>query len=152
MILTSLILTNLLYYGNYRDHDDYFWSNLVKIINSDARYPFLSLSKIYMYHYMDWILMYGLLVLSSWDSLFSWYRYYTTRYISQTFQQPPTGWIAKYFMLYLIPYSATFVIQIHFYYWLFPLVILTHLIFNVYFTWQFAEILLDSYKQSTGYS
>lgn len=140
-------MINLLYYGDYQDHDTKFWLNIYPVNNIMKNNNSITIN-----HYMDWIFIYGLLILSIWESLFSWYRYYTTRYISKRFNHASTSLVIKYFILYLIPFIIMFILNIHFYYWLFPMVIITHLLFNVYCNWKFCQILVYSYKQSTGYN
>eukprot|EP01083_Nonionella_stella_P038405 104491_1 len=95
-----------------------------------------------------WLIVYGILILSVWDSFFSWYRYYSTLFISTYFRHVETTIVLKYFMAYGAPYILLFIIQIHFFYYLFPLVLLVHLIFNCWCTWRFACVLIESYHDS----
>ena len=98
-------------------------------------------------HLIDWIIMYCMIILSLWDSLFSFYRYYTTMYCAKKFVLLSTKTIIKYFSIYAIPYCIIYLLQIHIYYFLFPLLIISHTIINTWCNWMFAKILIDSTLQ-----
>lgn len=100
---------------------------------------------------IDWIIMYFMIILSLWDSLFSFYRYYTTYYCAKKFYLLSTKTILKYFSVYAIPYLIIYLLQIHFYYFLYPLLILSHIIVNIWCNWMFAKILIDSTMQYASF-
>lgn len=98
-------------------------------------------------HVIDWIIMYCMIILSLWDSLFSFYRYYTTMYCAKKFILLSTKTIIKYFSIYAIPYCIIYLLQIHIYYFLWPVLILLHTVMNTWCNWMFAKILIDSTLQ-----
>ena len=152
MIVTLTILIDGIYHKHYHDHDEHFWMHYRdRFVITDYHSLFQN-SNMSLHTNMDYIIVYMILIISVWDSLFSWYRYYSTLFISVKFYHAPTQRVVKLFIVYGIPYCALFIAQIHFYYWLFPFVVLMHILFNTYCTWKFAQLLLNSYRQSIGYS
>ena len=97
------------------------------------------------YGSMDWILAYCIMILSVWESLFNFYRFYTTMYAAKYFYTLETKQVLQKYAVYASIYCLIFLICIHAYYWLFPLVVGCHFFFNVFCTMQFAHILIVQY-------
>mmetsp|Transcript_56027 Transcript_56027/g.93368 ORF Transcript_56027/g.93368 Transcript_56027/m.93368 type:complete len:926 (-) Transcript_56027:42-2819(-) len=93
---------------------------------------------------LDWILMYAVVMLSMWDSLFSFYRYFTTLYSSTKFETLSLSGVVRYYCVYAMPFLALYLCQIHVYYLLFPVLIVAHLSLNCWCNWKFASILIDT--------
>ena len=144
IMLTILIIIKQILFMNDNDNN-----------NSIHKYEYYTNTKIFFqqhsmstYYIIDWIICYGILIVSVWESLFSFYRYYTTLFISSRFFQAPIKEIFKYFICYAIPFCILFTLQMHVYYFLFPIIILMHWTFNIFSTWKFAQILVASYRES----
>eukprot|EP01084_Bolivina_argentea_P311869 539882_1 len=83
------------------------------------------------YIIFNYILSYGIMLLSIWDSLFAFYRSYST-YKTSTFSLlVSTTQILKLFSIYAIPFCVLYTIQINFFYWLFPPLIFMKLCFSI---------------------
>jgi len=145
LVLTLTILCHCFYryeaYGNQpRSFSD-----------SHPSSSFVHTSTIYVeFDHVDFLTLYATLILSLWDALFAFYRFYTTYVISTRFEEASAANLVIYFLAYAIPYSVLFIITIHVYYWLFPLLIILHFAYNTYCTWKFSHILITSYAMSTG--
>eukprot|EP01083_Nonionella_stella_P189100 698588_1 len=95
---------------------------------------------------LNLFLICGIMLVSCWESLFSFYRYYTTYQAIKT--RPISSCrVIKRFLFYGIIYCTVFVVEIVVYYYTFLLVVLLHLCFNVYCTWKFAGFLIEEYKR-----
>eukprot|EP01084_Bolivina_argentea_P138408 243669_1 len=109
----------------------------------DLSFP--SNNTIHMTHITDWILVYCIPIISLWESLFSFYRFYLTYSTSKSLTAQPTMLrVFLIFSMYMITYSAFYVAFIHYNYWFFPFIILIHFSFNTFCTFQFAAILIKS--------
>eukprot|EP01084_Bolivina_argentea_P270019 459040_1 len=85
---------------------------------------------------LDLFLIFGIMFLSTWESLFSFYRYYTTYKSAKKFQNVDTKSVIKKFILYYgLIYCILFTIEIFVYYYTFVIVIIIHLTFNIICTW-----------------
>eukprot|EP01084_Bolivina_argentea_P018026 33615_1 len=72
---------------------------------------------------LDKTLIYGVLIICCTESFFSFYQY-------KIIMDASIYAKSKIFILYCFLFSLIYVIQIHFIYWLWPILILFHLIFN----------------------
>eukprot|EP01084_Bolivina_argentea_P096144 172851_1 len=96
---------------------------------------------------LDLFLIFGIMFLSIWESLFSWYRYYTTYKSAKQMRETETKSVIKKFILYYgLIYSVLFLIEIFMYYYTFLIVVIMHLTFNIMCTWKFSEVLVEQYK------
>eukprot|EP01084_Bolivina_argentea_P179635 310398_1 len=112
----------------------------------------------YSYHFMssysttltiiDWIIIYCIIMISSCESLFNFYRYFTIRYSSKYMYAPSPLYTIKYFAIYVVVLCIIFMIQIHFYYLLFPLVICIYFGYNIYCAYSFSAIFVAQYQES----
>eukprot|EP01084_Bolivina_argentea_P275795 470440_1 len=142
-ILFIIIITSLILYKLYTtNNNEPFRHNIHKFNASN-----ISLMAHNKYDIIDWILTYSMIILSIWDSLFSFYRYYTTMYCAVNFSLVSIKTTIKYFSVYAIPYFIIYILQIHIYYYLYPILILSHGIMNFWSTWMFSKILIDSTMQ-----
>ena len=99
---------------------------------------------------LDYILVYGTMTLSIWESLFSYYRYYTTKISSNSCQLVSTSQVLFRFLIYIVIFVTLYTIQMQLYYWIFPLLIILHCGFNIYCNTAFAAILISKYKHFLG--
>eukprot|EP01083_Nonionella_stella_P150050 477409_1 len=78
----------------------------------------------------------------SWDdyAITDWILLYCVNY----FELISLDVAFKYFCVYGVPYLVLSLLQIHVYYFLFPIVIIGHLSMNFWSNWMFAKILIDS--------
>eukprot|EP01084_Bolivina_argentea_P027095 50374_1 len=95
---------------------------------------------------IDYILLYGVMITLIWQSLFNFFRYYTTLKTATNLEVISTNTVLKLFILYAIPFSVIYLLQIHVYYFIFPFVILLHFSCNLYWTLKFASILINQYR------
>ena len=96
----------------------------------------------------DYILIYGVMVLSLWDSLFSFYRHFTTMRTLRALEVPTTSKVLRLFSIYAVIFTLLFLSTVHLYYFLFPVVVLCHFLFNLYCTWTFSAALITKYSAS----
>eukprot|EP01083_Nonionella_stella_P163035 535761_1 len=94
----------------------------------------------------DYILIHSAMCLFIWESLFSFYKYYTTNVIVRKYQIVSTQAIASRFMIYAVTFAVLFAGQMHFYYYLWPLLFLLHAIFNLVCTLMFSSMLIAKYR------
>jgi len=94
----------------------------------------------------DYILIYGMLVLSLWESLFSFYRHFTTMSTLDALEVPSTFRVLLLFSFYGVLFAALFLCSLHFYHYLSGVVVLTHFLFNLYCTWTFSAALISKYS------
>eukprot|EP01084_Bolivina_argentea_P052268 96006_1 len=93
----------------------------------------------------EYILCYSVMLLLLWESLFSFYKYYTTLFVVLHCKIASTKAVTMRFMIYVIIFSICFNLQIHFYYYLWPILLALHFIFNTYCTFKFSSILITKY-------
>eukprot|EP01084_Bolivina_argentea_P017619 32876_1 len=98
----------------------------------------------------DFIIIYGILILSIWSSLFSFYRYYTTYLSTHQFTSISTHDVLLRFSVFAIPFAILFIIEIHLYFWLWPMVVALYCGFNWYCSWKFASILIKQFEFFTS--
>ena len=99
---------------------------------------------------IDWIIVYSLILLSIWESLFNFYRFYSTYYASKKVQILASYKIMIKFTIFWIPFLCIFLLQIHLFYYLYPIIILCYFIFNVLNVWLFGHILIVQYRFMMG--
>lgn len=80
-------------------------------------------------------------LLSLVESLFNFYRYYDASYMVLHLRNATRHRIFALFSIYMICFSAIYLIQIHLYFALSPLIILVHLVFNFHCIVRFVLIL-----------
>eukprot|EP01083_Nonionella_stella_P043879 118398_1 len=93
---------------------------------------------------IQWIMIYSMLIISLSDSLFSFWRYYTTMYCATYFYNLSAKMVLTQFSFYAVPFCIVYALQIHVYYALFPLLIVAHITMNVWCNYMFFKILIDS--------
>eukprot|EP01083_Nonionella_stella_P165984 553645_1 len=106
-----------------------------------------TLFKSHPINFMHYPLIYIMLILSIWVSLFSFYRYYTTLVSIVHLTSVSTRDLFQRFSLYAAVFAVLFVIQIHVLYWLFPLVICMFGAFNLYCTYRANAMLIQQYRR-----
>ena len=94
----------------------------------------------------DYALIYGVMVLALWQSLFSFYRYYTTMRSLVSMDRTPTSRVLLLFSIYALTFTLLFLSMIHIYYFLFPVVVLLHFVFNLYCSYIFSSALIKKYS------
>jgi len=95
---------------------------------------------------LDWILAHCVMLLAVWESLFNFYRHFTTMYAAKHFCSVETPTIFCRFSIYALSFGAVFMVNLHFYFWLFPVTLALHFLFNLFCAWSFAHILVEQYK------
>lgn len=95
---------------------------------------------------LDVILIYSIMLLSIWESFFSWYRYYTTLDATTLFERPSIWNVFQKFSIYMIIFIASFLCEVHATYFIFPIVIILYTAFNTYCTLKFASLLIGRYR------
>ena len=93
---------------------------------------------------MDYILAYSTMILSIWDSFVSFHRYHTTQK-STLLQDITVLNVIKPFSLYMIIFTSLFVIQMHLFFYIFPLIITMHFAFNIFLSFRFTSIVIRQY-------
>eukprot|EP01084_Bolivina_argentea_P268539 456143_1 len=109
-------------------------------------FPINELHSIDVNIWFDYIIIYGIMIASIWQSLFNFYRYYTTFLNTKDFQDIAISSILYKFSGFAIIFAILFMAQIHFYYWLFPLVLGLYFGLNWYCSWKFSSVLISRYK------
>lgn len=100
---------------------------------------------------INWIIVYSLIILSIWECLFNFYRFYSTYFASRKIIiLNPQQIIFKFTLFFAIPFFAIFVIQIHYYYYLYPIIIFVYFFFNIINVWLFGHILIVQYRFVMG--
>lgn len=98
--------------------------------------------------FIDWVIIYGIFILNNWESLFAFYRYYSTRQTMTSLELVERKTIFKLFICrYSFTFGLLYTLQIHLYYWLFPLIILLQSTFSIFCTWKTSEILIFQFKE-----
>eukprot|EP01083_Nonionella_stella_P113089 333240_1 len=95
---------------------------------------------------LDYILIHSVMLLFVWESLFSFYKYYTTNAIIRTSEIMSTQAIASRFVVYGATFVVLFIGQMHLYYYLWPMLVLSHCIFNLACTIMFSSMLIGKYR------
>ena len=92
--------------------------------------------------FTDFLLCYLVLALSILESLFNFYRYYTTQWASDHVFHASHTAILRWFSIYSISFTTLWALHRHIYYWLFPLLIAAHSTFNLFCICLFAAFSL----------
>eukprot|EP01084_Bolivina_argentea_P119931 212623_1 len=95
---------------------------------------------------LNYILVYQVLIISIWESSFTFVRYYATRGTTQFYHKMKDMQIYKRFCIYIIIFSILYLFQIHIYYYILPIITIMNVSFNMYYNYQFGAILLKQYK------
>eukprot|EP01084_Bolivina_argentea_P011840 22166_1 len=90
----------------------FIYSEATRFINVS----FIEIRKMNTIHILDYIIIYGILILCLWASLFSFYRYLSTLNSATKLQSLSTKKLFKKFTIYAIIFCIIFIIQIHLYY------------------------------------
>eukprot|EP01084_Bolivina_argentea_P302675 522483_1 len=94
----------------------------------------------------DYIIIYGMMIISVWESSFSFCRYFTTKMATTTCRLVSTNYILKRFILYIILYAFLFSICMHVTHGLWPAVVALHCTFNMYCICSNAKRLIERYE------
>eukprot|EP01083_Nonionella_stella_P018273 50963_1 len=95
----------------------------------------------------DYTIIYGVMLLSIWESLFSFWRYDTTyKTIIYLCEETSSKSVFQKFVIYALLFCALFGIQIHLYYFIFPLILCLNLVFNVYCNTAFSALLINKFN------
>eukprot|EP01083_Nonionella_stella_P139817 427306_1 len=92
------------------------------------------------------MIIYGTMILSIWESLFSFYRYYATKSSIHSFCAASLSTVLSRFIIYIILFVCVFCIYVHLFYPIFPLLIILHCVSNMYCNLSFASILIQQYS------
>jgi len=93
----------------------------------------------------DYLWPYIVLILLLWESLFNFWRFYDALFMAKHFRNAGKLRVFLLFSLYAIGFSLSYLAQIHVSFALFPLVVLLHLVFNIYSIVGFVSILRTQY-------
>ena len=94
-------------------------------------------------HIVDYILIYSFMIFCVWQSLFSFYRYYSTLYSTRKFESHTTRKLFQAFKFFAATFCALFLMSIHIYYYFYPLPIIAFISFNCWCTYKFAAMLIE---------
>lgn len=154
LLIIIVEILNFLYVNNNETITDllfgysmesYHNNNIDRLHNVDSQIPNRNITYI-----LDHILIYGIMLLSIWESLFSFYRYYTTFIATKKFQEASTSKVMKRFPIFAVIFTILFMIEMHLYYFVCPITILFFISFNFYCTLKFASMLIERYKVFIG--
>eukprot|EP01084_Bolivina_argentea_P221585 375253_1 len=104
-------------------------------------YGLLQTHHIYTSNICDYFLIYSIMILAIWQTFLSFYLYNESKNMLKFFIIPETIKTVKKFSIYLVLFSASFIIQMHLYYWMLVINIVVHCVFNFYFTYKFTWML-----------
>lgn len=93
----------------------------------------------------EYIWSYIVLLLVLWETLFNFYRFYDAKYMVTYFRNASKIRIFALFSIYTFIFSILYLVQIHLYWAIFPIIILLHFIFNIYCIVGFVSILKYQY-------
>ena len=160
MICTLVLIKELYSNSYYVEHSFYDTlqleeNPLYRLISDGSPSILLHRTEIYTEHdpyssIMDWFICYCVLIFSLTESIFNFQRYYMAKFTTETFENPNTISMVSEFSIYACIFCALFMLQIHFYFWLFPLVTIVHCCFNLYVTMTFNDILMERYTFYVG--
>eukprot|EP01084_Bolivina_argentea_P158846 276692_1 len=94
----------------------------------------------------NYFLTYAMLITSLWEDLLAFFRYYTTAKTMNTLHTISTKAVFKMFSIYIAIFTSLFIIQIHFYYWIFPIIICLTFGFNLWCNLKFFSIVITKYE------
>lgn len=132
-----------------------------KILN---KYPLFRTSQIFLDSYsfdtndehasifaIDCILLHSMIILYIWESLLLFYRYYSTMHVVKHFECVETYTVLKYFVVYYcVPFYSLCLVQLHVYYWMFPIVVAFYAFCNLFFSFKVVAILVLQQAQAMG--
>lgn len=95
---------------------------------------------------LDWILAHCVLILAVWESCFNFYRFFSTWWAAKYFCSVETSTIFCRFSIYVLLFGLLSMLNLYCYFWLFPLTVAVHLVFNLFCAWRFAHILVEQYQ------
>eukprot|EP01083_Nonionella_stella_P069760 186172_1 len=96
---------------------------------------------------LRYVLIYSVMILALWESLFAFSRYYSTYQVAIKVRlHVSTRSMLKKFSIYVFIFTLTYAAHVHFEYWFCIILILFHAIFNLYCNWKFIAILVEQYK------
>eukprot|EP01083_Nonionella_stella_P090607 253107_1 len=120
---------------------------IVKFMNHNSN-PSTRLSEICFASGIDLYLYCLIILLSLWDSLFSFYRYYTTRALAIYLHSIKICSVLKAFSFYIIVFIVLFMLQTRLYYYIFAPILVSHLIINIYWILNTTRIIMNTAKHS----
>eukprot|EP01083_Nonionella_stella_P112224 329880_1 len=100
--------------------------------------------------FIDYAVIYLTMVMSLMESLFNFYRFYTTLMTTKKLILVTTQDVIKHYLIYSLIFAVLYVVVIHIYFWLFPILILVHCVFGIYCIAGFASTLITSYTNFVG--
>ena len=96
-------------------------------------------------------IVYALILLSIWESLFNFHRFYSTYFASRKIIELNAMQILFKFCIYFaVPFLCIFLLQVHFFHLLYPLIIVYYTAFNLITVWLFGHILIVQYRFVMG--
>eukprot|EP01084_Bolivina_argentea_P271716 462417_1 len=137
IFICAIIIMKCIIFNTYYDVDsikDFFIDSYNEHFNFNSITNISFNNRIELGYVLDWILIYSIMTISIWESLFSFYRYYTTKITSKTLIRPSSIQVFGLFAIYWLTFLIFFVGFIHFNYWLFIIILLLYVIFNIYWT------------------
>eukprot|EP01083_Nonionella_stella_P182304 655610_1 len=113
---------------------------------------FTQTTSLHMTHsYLDWSIYCLILLSMLWESLFSFYRFYSTKMLIQCLYDALTFTVVlKRFTVYAALSIVLFVIQTQLYYYLFPVLILSYLIPNLYWIVHTSRFIIESVEKNSN--
>lgn len=159
VILSGLIIFKYVYEeiitfeSYYKYHHDEGYMNNISMFDGhsfDDPDVFIQNTHIIISSYLDFFIYCMIPFIAIWESLFSFYRYYTTLSSSKYFYSLSLRAVFKPFSVNIVIFLILFVVQTQFYYWLFPIVFLYYFTTNIYWIYNVAYLLLKSYARLTG--
>eukprot|EP01084_Bolivina_argentea_P131355 231868_1 len=149
LIIISVIITIRLILINFSDNFDFTGLKHRNMNHSQTHSIHISQysgSTQLICLYIDWILIYGVMFLSLFESLLSFYRYYTTLVTTKYLRLLTTMDILKKFSYFAVLFIIFYILTIHCYFYLFPLVIILYIAFNLFCNLKFSALLISSYS------
>ena len=96
--------------------------------------------------FIKWIICYGIILSSLFESFLSFHRYCTLRqYTHHNHHRIGTKHIVQKFAWFASCYLMLFVLELHFIYWLFPFILILYISFNLFWQYRFIQMLILSY-------
>eukprot|EP01084_Bolivina_argentea_P275355 469575_1 len=150
-LCTLIILSEILIYTNEHTNESIYDLLFTYTFQSYhiTKHPLFQLHNINIYNksitiiILNLFLICSVLILATWESLFSWYRYYTTMIITKSFRKIPNKFVIKQFLYYAIPFTLIFIANITLSFYIFICTISLHLTFNIYCSLKFAACLIQ---------
>ncbi len=108
---------------------------------------FKKVTKIGLSSRIDWCIYFLTLFAMIWESLFSFYRYYTTMISYKHFYSPTLIQIMQPFSIYTIIFILLFLIQTQIYYYIFPVILTYYLGANIFWVLTVCNVLIASFSK-----